>query len=61
MDIKRYMPSIIDTIQNAVRIKTVEDTPVPRGPFGQGNKDCLEYVVSVAKDLGFRAVNLDGY
>ena len=61
MDIKRYMPSIIDTIQNAVRIKTVEDTPVPRGPFGQGNKDCLEYVLSVAKNLGFRAVNLDGY
>lgn len=61
MDIQKYMPSIIDTIQNAVRIKTVEDTPVLGGPFGQGNKDCLEYVLSVAKSLGFRTVNLDGY
>lgn len=61
MSIDKYLPSIIDTIQNAVRIKTVEDTPIPRGPFGQGNKDCLEYMLSVAQNLGFKAVNLDGY
>ena len=61
MDLKKYYPQLIQTIQNAVRIKTVLDAPVPRGPFGQGNKDCLEYVLSVAQDLGFRTVNLDGY
>lgn len=61
MDLKKYYPQLIQTIQSAVRIKTVLDAPVPRGPFGQGNKDCLEYVLSVAKDLGFRTVNLDGY
>lgn len=61
MTIDKYMPSIIETIQNAVRIRTVEDAPVVGGPFGQGNKDCLEYVLSVAKKLGFRTVNLDGY
>lgn len=61
MNIQKYMPEIIDAIQNAVRFKTVKDTPVAGGPFGQGNKDCLEYVLSVAKNLGFRTVNLDGY
>lgn len=61
MTIDKYLPSIIDTIQHAVRIKTVEDAPVLRGPFGQGNKDCLEYVLSVAEKLGFKTVNLDSY
>ena len=59
--IDKYLPQIIETISKAVQIKTVLDTPVEGGPFGQGNKDCLEYVLSVAKDLGFRTVNLDGY
>ncbi len=61
MDLKKYYPQMIQTIQNAVKIKTVLDKPVLGGPFGQGNKDCLEYVLSVAKELGFRTVNLDGY
>jgi succinyl-diaminopimelate desuccinylase len=59
--IKKYLPDIIETISKSVQIKTVLDTPVEGGPFGQGNKDCLEYVLSVADKLGFRTVNLDGY
>lgn len=61
MDSKKYLPDIIDVIQRAVRIKTVLDAPVVGGPFGQGNKDCLEYVLDVASKLGFKTVNLDGY
>lgn len=59
--IEKYLPQIIETIQKSVQIKTVLDTPVEGGPFGQGNKDCLEYMLSVAESLGFRTVNLDGY
>lgn len=58
---EKYLPEIIETISKAVQIKTVLDAAVPGGPFGQGNKDCLEYVLSVADKLGFRTVNLDGY
>ena len=58
---EKYLPEIIETISKSVQIKTVLDTAVPGGPFGQGNKDCLEYVLSVADKLGFRTVNLDGY
>lgn len=61
MDIEKYLPQIVETIQNAVRIKTVLDTPVDGGPFGKGNKECLEYVLSVADKLGFKTKNLDGY
>ena len=59
--VEKYLPQIIETIQKSVQIKTVLDTPVEGGPFGQGNKECLEYVLSVAESLGFRTVNLDGY
>lgn len=52
---------MIEVIQKAVQFNTVLAPAVEGGPFGQGNKDCLEYVLSVAKDLGFRTVNLDGY
>ena len=58
---EKYLPEIIETISKSVQIKTVLDVAVPGGPFGQGNKDCLEYVLSVADKLGFRTVNLDGY
>ena len=57
----KYMAPIAKTIQNALRIKTVLDEPVQGGPFGKGNKECLEYVLSVAKELGFETKNLDGY
>ncbi len=59
--VEKYLPQIIETIQKSVQIKTVLADAVPGGPFGQGNKDCLEYVLSVAESLGFRTVNLDGY
>ena len=59
--VEKYLPQIIETIQKSVQIKTVLDTPVEGGPFGKGNKECLEYILSVAECLGFRTVNLDGY
>lgn len=61
MSMQKYYPEMIKVIQKAVQFNTVLAPAVEGGPFGQGNKDCLEYVLSVAKDLGFRTVNLDGY
>lgn len=61
MDLSKYTPEIIKTLQKAVQIKTVQDTPVANGPFGKGNKECLEYILGVCKDLGFKVKNLDGY
>lgn len=61
MDLSKYTDSIIKTIQTLVQIKTVEDTPVPGGPFGKGNKECLEKALEIAASLGFRVKNLDGY
>lgn len=61
MDLSKYTPSIVKTLQELIRIKTVQDTPVEGGPFGQGNKDCLERTLQICEELGFKVTNLDGY
>ncbi len=61
INIEKYKNEIIRELQHVVQIKTVLDTPVDKGPFGKGNKECLEYVLSLCQRLGFKVKNLDGY
>ena len=61
MDLKQYMPDIIKNTQKLIQIKTVLDTPVLNGPFGKGNKECLEETLALCESLGFKVKNLDGY
>ncbi len=61
MNLKKYTKEIIETLQELIQIKTVQDTPVENGPFGQGNKECLEKTLSICERLGFKVKNLDGY
>ena len=56
-----YIKNIIDSLQEIIQIKTVQDSPVEGGPFGIGNKMCLEKVLSLCDSLGFKTKNLDGY
>lgn len=61
MELNKYMPDIIKNLQELIQIKTVLDTPVEGGPFGKGNKECLEKTLELCKQLGFKTKNLDGY
>ena len=61
MDLSKYTPDIVKNLQKLIRIKTVLDTPVEGGPFGQGNKECLEEILKICAGLGFKTKNLDGY
>lgn len=61
MDLSKYTNDIVKNIQELVRIKTVLDTPVEGGPFGKGNKECLEKTLKLCESLGFKVKNLDGY
>lgn len=61
MDLSKYTPEIVKNLQKLIRIKTVLDTPVEGGPFGQGNKECLEETLKICEELGFKVTNLDGY
>lgn len=61
MDLKKYHDEMVKELANIIQIKSVLDTPVENGPFGKGNKECLEYVLDLCARLGFKTKNLDGY
>ena len=53
MDLKKYHDEMVKELANIIQIKSVLDTPVENGPFGKGNKECLEYVLDLCARLGF--------
>lgn len=61
MNFNVYKQDMIVHMQNLIRIRSVLDTPVEKGPFGQGNKDALNYVLNLCASFGFQTKNLDGY
>ncbi|NMC57138.1 MAG: M20/M25/M40 family metallo-hydrolase, partial [Eubacteriaceae bacterium] len=59
--IDAYKESIIQDIQRLVKIKSVDDTPRPGMPFGEGIGRALDEALKISEELGFAAHNLDGY
>jgi succinyl-diaminopimelate desuccinylase len=56
-----YKDRIIQDIQRLVKIKSVDDTPKPGMPFGEGVAKALDEALKISAGLGFSAHNLDGY
>lgn len=50
---------IIKSVQEAVRIKSVEDEAKDGMPFGEGVHRALENCLELSKSLGFKTVNVD--
>ncbi|WP_313339157.1 dipeptidase PepV [Sedimentibacter sp.] len=50
---------IIKSVQDCVRIKSVEEEPKDGMPFGEGVHKCLEYCLQLSESLGFTTVNVD--
>ncbi len=50
---------IIKSVQECVKIKSVEDEPKADRPFGEGVHKALEYCMQLSENLGFKAVNVD--
>lgn len=50
---------IIKSVQEAVRIKSVEDEAKNGMPFGEGVHRALENCLELSKSLGFKTVNVD--
>lgn len=59
--IDSYQEKIIESTQEIVRIKSVEEKGKPNMPFGEGPYKALENILELAKDMGFETKNLDGY
>lgn len=56
-----YKDEIIGTTQEIIKIKSVEEKPLPGMPFGEGPYKALEKTLEVAEEMGFKTKNLEGY
>lgn len=52
---------LISSTQRVVRKKSVQGDPKPGAPFGEDVRKCLDESLAIAKELGFKTVNMDGY
>ena len=65
MDLKEkvleYKDEVVKEIQNAVRVKSVKEAPLPGMPFGEGPAKALDHFMNLAEKLGFKAEKFDNY
>ena len=65
MDLKEkvlnYKDEVVKEIQNAVKVRSVKEAPLPGMPFGEGPAKALDHFMDLAKNLGFKAENFDNY
>lgn len=65
MDLKEkvleYKDEVVKEIQNAVRVKSVKEAPLPGMPFGEGPTKALDHFMNLAEKLGFKAEKFDNY
>ncbi len=52
---------LIEDVQKLVRINSVSSEEKPGVPFGEGPAEALDAALNIARDLGFKVVNLDNY
>lgn len=52
---------IIESTQELVRIKSVEEEGKEGKPFGEGVSKALNKALEISEKLGFKTVNMDGY
>lgn len=65
MDLNSYIDGMKDelvkSVQEVVRIKSVQSEPMPGMPYGEGVGRALETALKIAENLGFKTKNVDGY
>lgn len=56
-----YKDDVVKSIQEAVRIKSVEEAPLEGMPFGKGPAEALQYFLDLAENMGFKTENFGNY
>lgn len=59
--LNKNFDELVSTLQNVVHFNTEKGVAAHGAPFGVSVKACLDYVLGVAKDMGFATYNCDGY
>ena len=52
---------LLTSLQENLKIPSVEDTPAEGAPYGIACRKSLDHVLKMASDLGFRTKNVDGH
>ena len=52
---------MLEVLNKTLSMDTVRTSPQPNAPFGKNLAECLDYVLSVAKEMGFKTYNADNY
>lgn len=60
-EIATLLPSLLLSIQESVRIPSIEGPPAPMAPFGLDVRRALDHALRTASLLGLRTGNADGY
>ncbi|WP_300392860.1 dipeptidase PepV [Fusobacterium sp.] len=60
-EVLKYKDEFIKSLQESIRIKSVEEETKPGMPFGEGPAKALEHFLSVGEKLGFKVENFDNY
>lgn len=56
-----YKEEVIKSMQEAIRIKSVEEPALPGMPFGEGPAKALAHFLELGEKLGFESTNFDNY
>ncbi|MGL4998379.1 MAG: dipeptidase PepV [Cetobacterium sp.] len=56
-----YKNEVVKSIQDSVRIKSVQEEPLKGMPFGEGPAKALENMLDLGRRLGFEVTNFDNY
>jgi succinyl-diaminopimelate desuccinylase len=56
-----HKDDLIELVQEALKIRSVEEPQFEDAPFGEGVKLALEYALAAAEEMGFETRNLDNY
>lgn len=57
----KYKSEMINSLMTLLAFDGEQRDALPDAPFGKGNADALSYMLSLCKQFGFSAKNLDGY
>ena len=56
-----YINNFIKVLGKAIEFETILSPPVEKGPFGEANKACLDFILNESEKLGFRTFNNEGF
>lgn len=59
--ITKYREDLIRSVQENIRIPSVQGPAMPDAPYGEAVRDSLLHALKTAEELGFRTCNLDNH